>query len=162
MAIPRRLVNERPGTFFVTTKTLEGRYLLQSDRMASLCVEVLVEYRNQHRFSLHEYTIMRNHIHVLLTPNGAIVSEAMQLIKGRISYEAGKRFGLIGTLWQRGFTEHCIRDEADYFAHRNYIWQNAVKKGLTQVAEAYPYCSANRAIALDPWPVSTAAKAAGV
>jgi hypothetical protein len=44
MAIPSRLPNERPGTFFVSAKTAEGRRLLQSERMASLLVEIMLAW----------------------------------------------------------------------------------------------------------------------
>jgi putative transposase len=35
-----------------------------------------------------------------------------------------------GTLWQRRFWEHQIRDEQDYRAHVEYIHFNPVKHGL--------------------------------
>src|SRR5580704_15354352 len=54
-------------TFFVTSTTAGRRALLQSDRMAQLLVDVLAENRRKKRFLLHEFVIMPNHFHLLLT-----------------------------------------------------------------------------------------------
>jgi hypothetical protein len=55
-------------------------------------------------------------------------------------------------IWQRGFTDHGIRDEQDYINHRDYIRQNAVGKRLVWKPEEYPYCSAYPGFMLDPAP----------
>src|SRR5438105_3759039 len=88
-----------------------------------------VSIRTSGKFKFHEFTVMPNHIHLLITPADK-VSDAMQLIKGGYSFRAGKDFGRKGEVWQRGFSEHCIRDATDYAYHRDYIWQNAVKARL--------------------------------
>src|SRR6266852_899961 len=55
-------------TFFVTSATAGRRALLQSDRMAVLLMDGLAENRRKSRFLLHEFVIMPNHFHLLLTP----------------------------------------------------------------------------------------------
>jgi putative transposase len=64
----------------------------------------------------------------------------MQLIKGRFSYRLKKEFGYLGEVWQRGFSEVSVYDEASFRAHREYIAQNPVKAGLVSPSEEYPYC----------------------
>ena len=53
-------------TFFVTSATAGRRALLRSNRMAQLLVDVLSENRRKGQF-LHEFVIMPNHFHLLLT-----------------------------------------------------------------------------------------------
>jgi REP element-mobilizing transposase RayT len=149
MAIPSRLKDELPGTFFVSANTTEKRFLLQSERMAMLFIDVLLRYRDDEKFAIHEFTVMPNHVHVLLTPNNSRVSAAVQSIKGGFSFKAGELFGFKGVVWQRGFSEHCIRDANDYETHRLYIWQNAVKANLVANPKDYPFCSANGKFKLD-------------
>ncbi len=81
-------------TFFVTSTTVGRRALLQSDRMAQLLVDVLAENPRKKRFLLHEFVIMSNHFHLLLTPAAEVpLEKALQLIKGGFSYrEAGNTF----------------------------------------------------------------------
>src|SRR5713226_9053165 len=76
-------------TFFVTSTTAGRRALLQSDRMAQLLVDVLAENRRKRRFLQHEFVIMPNHFHLLLTPAAEIpLEKALQFIKGGFSYRA--------------------------------------------------------------------------
>lgn len=123
--------------------------------MAKLFVDVLLHYREEGRFLLHEFTLLPDHFHLLLTPDSGISLErAMQFIKGGYSFRAAKELGFKGEVWQRGFTDHRVREARDFEAHRQYIWQNAVKRGLALKPEEYPYCSAFPGLPLDGPPVN--------
>ena len=53
---------------------------------------------------VHEFVVMPNHLHVLMTvPEEMTIEKAMQLIKGGFSFRAGKELGFKGDIWQRGF-----------------------------------------------------------
>ena len=94
MAIPSRRAD--PGhvtagarTFFVTSSICGKRNLLQSDRSAALFVRVLCYYRDLRKFRLHEFVVMPDHFHTLLTVESDITIEhAVQLIKGAGSRSA--------------------------------------------------------------------------
>jgi len=130
-------------TFFVSTRTSEGKALLQTDRMATLFIDVLRSYVLDGRFKVHDFVVMRNHVHLLLTISGDMTLEkAMQLIKGNFSFRAKKELGFRSDIWQRGFSDVRITSEASFLAHQEYIYNNPVKAGLAKSAEEYPYCSA--------------------
>jgi len=100
---------------------------------------------------------MPEHAHLLITPE-ATLERAVQMIKGGFSHSFGNEFGRTKEIWQRGFTDHRIRDDVDFEVHRGYIHRNPVKRGLVQNAKEYRYCSAFPGFRLDNW--SSAAKAA--
>jgi putative transposase len=50
-------------TFFVTTKTGMGRALLQSERNATLLIDVLRSYVAARKFRVHDFVVMPNHVH---------------------------------------------------------------------------------------------------
>ena len=127
--------------------------------MASLLVEIMFAQRHQGDYLLHDFVVMPNHLHVLLTVSTTI-SRAVQLIKGRFAHDAREQFDIRVQIWQRGFSEHAIRDVRDYFVHRQYIWQNPVKSGEVVVPEEFPYSSACGKFTIDPPPFAAAAKAA--
>src|SRR2546430_16942194 len=78
-------------TFFITTVTRQRTPLFRSQPKAELMMDVLLHYREQMRYVLHEFVIMPDHLHLLLTPGADISLErAMQLIKGGFSYRLGK------------------------------------------------------------------------
>ncbi len=134
-------------TFFVTAVTWRRSPIFQNDLRAQLLVDVLHHYRP--RYLLHEFVIMPDHIHLILTPHMSLSLErAMQLIKGGFSFRAGRNL----EIWQPSFTNHRIRDAEDYARHRAYIHNNPVKRGIVARAEEFAYSSANRAFVLDPMP----------
>jgi putative transposase len=146
MAHPPR--NARPEkvisngrVFFVTTKTSMGRRLLQSERHAMLLIDVLRTNVAAGKFEMHDFVIMPDHLHLLMTlPGYVTIEQAMQLIKGGFSYRLKRDLGYQGEVWQRGFSEVRINDGQSFLQHRAYILQNPVKAGLIDRAEQWPYC----------------------
>jgi putative transposase len=140
-------------TFFVTSATAGRRALLQSDRMAQLLVDVLVENRRRGRFLLHEFVIMPNHFHLLLTPAAEIpLEKALQFIKGGFSYRAKREIPFAFEIWQASFVNHRIRDADDYQHHHTYIWENPVTAGLSERPELFAWSSASLRMELDAPP----------
>ena len=111
--------------------------------MANLFIDVLRTYMQTKKFIVHDFVVMPNHVHILLTLPGDITLEkAMQLIKGSFSYRANKEIGFRGEVWQRGFSDVRVNDEQSFQQHREYIENNPVKAGLSNSAEEYPSGSA--------------------
>lgn len=128
-------------SFFVTTGTGMGRRLLQSERNAGLLVDVLRSLVSERKFELHDFVIMPDHLHLLLSVHGAMtVEKAMQLIKGRFSHRLKKEFGYLGEVWQRGFTEDQVMNRESFETHREYIAENPVKAGMATSADEFPFC----------------------
>jgi len=140
MAAPHR-GNTGYSPYFITASTWQKRSLFQSARMARLLIEVMLHYRREKKYLLHEFVVMPDHFHLLLTPT-LTLERAMQLIKGGFSYRAGKELGFGGEIWENSFYDHRIRDLAEYERCRHYIHQNPVKRRLSETPEVYPYSSA--------------------
>src|SRR5271169_5324514 len=139
-ACPKAILSSA-RVFFVTTKTSMARRLLQSERNAMLLIEVLRSNVAAGKFQLHDFVIMPDHLHLLMTlPGDVTIEKAMQLIKGGFSYRLKREFGYQGEVWQRGFSEVRISDGQSFLQHREYIVQNPVKAGLVDTAEEWPYC----------------------
>ena len=135
--------------FFVTTNTAGRLPIFRRDTTARLLIDTLAHYREQRKFLLHEFVIMPDHIHLLLTPSVEVSLErAMQFIKGGFSF----RLKSGGPVWQASFTNHRIRDLEDFEQHREYIRMNPVRARLARIPEAYPYCSAAGALQMDTLP----------
>jgi len=129
-------------TFFVSSRTSQGKAVLQTERMAKLFVDVLRFYMRAGKFKVHDFVVMPNHIHVLLTVGPEMsIEKAVQMMKGNFSYRAKKELGYKWEVWQKGFSEVQILTEDSFVRHQNYIDENPVKVGLACSAEEYPYCS---------------------
>jgi putative transposase len=134
----------------ITSSTWGRRSLFQNDRWAQLLVDTLHRYRGS-AYLLHEFVVMPDHIHVLLTPKISL-EKAVQFIKGGFSYRVKKELGSNMEVWQKGFSDHRIRDASDYRLHQTYIRENPVRKHLSERAEQYAYSSAHEGFDLDPVP----------
>jgi putative transposase len=69
--------------------------------------------------------------YLLFTPT-VTVERALQLIKGGYSHRFGSEFGRNKEVWERGFTDHRIRDAQDFETHREYIHQNPVERNIVE------------------------------
>jgi len=141
------------GTYFLTLDSWAGRQLLKGE-VADILTDQIVQCRQKGYYLLHDFCVLPNHVHVLLTPAGETTLEkAVQMIKGGASYRIGKQRKFLA-LWQDGYHDWRCRDEKDYRSYAVYIRQNPVNAGLVQKMNAWPHSSANPQFAqfLDPMP----------
>ena len=150
MAAPPR-GNTGYSTYFITSSTFQKNSLFQLERMAKLFIDVLFHYRDQKNYLLHDFVLMPDHFHLLITPILSL-ERALQLIKGGFSYRAKKELGFNGEIWEKGCYDRRVRDIDDYHAFRRYIRDNPVKKGLASVDHEYSYSSARPEFVLDELP----------
>jgi putative transposase len=92
MAAPTR-GNTGYSTYFITSSTFQKNSLFQSERMAQLFIDVLFHYRDQKNYLLHEFVLMPDHFHPLITPTLSL-ERALQLIKGRFFLSGEKGIGI--------------------------------------------------------------------
>ncbi len=124
--------------------------MFHAETWARLFFKNLFHYRGE-SYLLHEFVLMPEHFHLLMTPAGAL-ERAVQLIKGGFSHRVKQELGSNAEIWRRGFADHRIRDWEDYDKHRHYIHLNPVKKHLCLVAADYRFSSAYPGWKLDPLP----------
>jgi putative transposase len=144
-----KLAPQDVRTYFVTTVTANRRRLFQVESAAQLMLEVLQSYRRQHRFELHAFVIMPDHLHLLITPASDVsLDKALQSIKGGFSFRRkSKRDG-----WERGFNEVQIRTIEKFEARGKYIEENPVRGRLVMASGEYPFSSARMTEMLDAIP----------
>jgi putative transposase len=116
-------------------------------------VETLYEYRQQGRYLLHEFVIMHDHLHVILTP-GATVSleKVLEFVKGGASFRIGRLLHSRREIWQRSFTHERIQTADSYWGFRKYVHENPVRQRLCNHPQEYAFSSANPTYELDPVP----------
>jgi putative transposase len=137
----------------VTTKTWENRTLFSVTDVAEIVVNRIIECRSSGAYLLHEFVVMPDHLHALLTPSDSVTLEkAVQLIKGGSSFNIHHLRGHAMQIWLPGFHDWTIRDSADYQTKREYIWMNPVRAGLVERPEDWPYGSARGKFPLDTMP----------
>lgn len=145
IAAPRR-------TFFVTTSAAGRRNILQSERMAGLMIEVFQHYRYKDKYALHDFVVMPDHIHLLLTVRSITIEKAVQFVKGGFSFRAKRELGFLGEVWQTGFSETQIYTVAEFATRQRYIWNNPVTRGLVRAPGEFRWSSVQVEYRLDATP----------
>jgi len=116
--------------YFVTIVVSERRPLFYNKELAQEVVDCLLNLRRQMKFNLYGYCLMPNHLHALIGMGecekelGKICG-AFKSLTTRIYWKYGD-----GTLWQRGYHDHIIRNETDFFECLKYTKENPLKKNL--------------------------------
>ena len=88
------------------------------------------------------YSIMPNHWHAILVPAAdcrLTLTQIMARIKGRTARAINSSRGGAGSLWQREWFDHWIRDDAEWERCVAYIRNNPVKAGLVREWNEHPW-----------------------
>ena len=132
VAMDRLLDNARTGPLH-----------LRQPEIAAMVVEA-IHYQESalSHFHLHNYVVMGNHVHLLITPR-VEVSKLMQSLKRFTAKEANRMLNRPGRpFWQDESYDRLVRDEAEFRRIRRYIEMNPVKAGLAATPEEFRWSSA--------------------
>jgi len=108
-----------------------------------ILLQVIREAKEKYDFLLHNFCIMPNHVHLLITPkDGTNLSRIIQWIKTKSAKRWNFTNNLKDHLWGERFFSRLIRDDDDYAVVYNYIDQNPVRAGLVVNPHDWRACGA--------------------
>ncbi|MBZ0201645.1 MAG: transposase [Ignavibacteria bacterium] len=132
----------------------KGSLWLKNDRVAKIVYDSIL-FRNMKLYKLFAFTIMPNHVHMLvgIGPDYLNVnkepskketkyyaSDVLRDLKKYTAKECNKILYRKGQFWQRESYDHLVRDQREFGNIVNYILQNPVKAGLVKRAEDWKWC----------------------
>jgi REP element-mobilizing transposase RayT len=94
-----------------------------------------------HRYQLHGYVVMPNHVHLLVIPS-VPSNKWLGPLKGFTAHEANRILARTGPFWQNESYDHLVHNDEEFRRIQRYIEQNPVKAGLAASAEQFPWSSA--------------------
>ncbi len=114
--------------------------VLSNPLAARIVADTLHSLDREGHVTLWCFTIMSNHVHVLLSLSNPEKSlrHIMQLLKGRSAFECNKALGRSGTFWQHESYDHVVRD-GEFDRIIEYILMNPVHAGLVANWDDYPW-----------------------
>lgn len=111
-------------------------------------VETALLHFDDERYRLIAWTIMPNHVHVLIELLGHHSLGSIVSSWKRFSARAANRMiGRSGPFWQDDYWDTYIRDERHFESTVGYIENNPVKAGLVGAAENWPWSHIRRRVA---------------
>jgi putative transposase len=137
----RRLAT-RDRIFFVTANLLRQTVPFnQTERD-----EILRVIDSQHArgaFWLYGYVVMPTHVHLVLRPHNADISQCMRAIKSIAALRVMRLRNEKGPLWQPRYFDNIIRHVGDLWKKLEYIHQNPFVAGLVARMEDWRWSSIN-------------------
>jgi len=104
-----------------------GSCLLRESENSAIVANALLHF-DRHRYLLHSWVIMPNHVHLLLS---LAESESLEHIvaswKRFTAIQINRRNGSSGSLWQRDYFDRLIRDWDHFINVARYIRRNPGK-----------------------------------
>jgi len=122
--------------------TLGPLYLRQPE-VARMVVEAMRDgERRFHRYELHAFVVMPNHVHMLVTA-GVAAARWLDALKGFTGYTANRVLHRSGPFWLDESYDRLVRSGDEFARIHKYIELNPVKAGLVVTAELFPWSSAS-------------------
>jgi REP element-mobilizing transposase RayT len=129
-----------------------GPQYLRQPAIATMVVGAL-RYRDPGHYQLHNFVVMPNHVHILITPV-VPVSQLTHSLKRFTAREANRILGLTGHFWQEESYDRLVRDGEEFAKTARYIEMNPVAAGLTTDPAQFPWSSALLACSLKATKIS--------
>ncbi len=135
------------GTFMVTAGTYQKKHLFSSSTKLKELHDGLLRYASKYGWRLEAWAVFSNHYHFVgHSPETDESAQSLSRFLGHFhSRCAAWLNGLDGDsgrkVWHN-FFETRLTHHRSYLARLNYVHQNAVHHGLTEIASMYPWCSA--------------------
>jgi putative transposase len=128
--------------YMITSSVYGGRYMLQPEGYKDLVRDQLKALVAEFKLILAAWVVLDNHTHVLIKSHvGAELNRFIGRWHGRSSFDLNTRDNERGRQVWHNFWDTCIRSEADYWTHFNYIHYNPVKHGYVKHLEDWPFSS---------------------
>lgn len=161
---------ENGASYFFTVVTHRRQRLFDRADTRRLLRQAFVTVRRQWTFDMFACVLLPDHLHCIWTlPEGdddfpirwanikRSFTKAYLASGGRpLAVSSSRAEHRESGIWQARYWEHRIRDETDWFRHRDYIHLNPVKHGLVSEPGDWPWSSFHRHVQLgwlDPnWP----------
>jgi len=141
------------ATHFITIPTFHRKRIFQNQRYGELLTETLMHLRQEFKVLLHDYVIMPDHVHLLLTTYGAVdATTVVRTLQTRFANELTNQFGYSGELWEPAIRDHQVLNADDCTACVRQIHSNPVRGGFCEKPTEYQMSSPSSRWVLDPLP----------
>lgn len=141
----RELIHGEQKQLFAKTdefldKNLNAPYWLRENAIADIVTEA-IHHRDGKLYTLHAFTIMPNHVHMMMTllPDAPTLFKILQDLKKFTGLNSNRYLSREGQFWEEESYDHMVRSEAAFNRILNYILRNPVKAGFVSEWDQWPF-----------------------
>ena len=139
--MPRRPRIELAGYYHIINRGVAQSKIFKEPADYEYFEELMCFYLKSYGITLHNYSLMGNHYHLLIEITQENLSKFMRQLNMNYAIYFNKKYNRSGHLWQGRFKSWYVTDEAYLYTLMLYIEQNPLKANMVKSLEEYPYSS---------------------
>jgi putative transposase len=130
------------GTVHVVARCNNREFCLTAAQDFEVLVAHLLEMRRTYDITLYAYTLMANHIHLLLrAPKLDALGRPLRWLMTETAKTFNRARGRRGHFWERRYHACLVEEDVYALAALRYIDRNPVRAGLVADPATYPWSS---------------------
>ncbi len=120
--------------------TYQRQQLLTENKVSSIIFSTFDWLQTDNRLLWICIMVMPDHVHtVIKLDEGQTLPKVLHSMKLFSARKINKHLSRRGSLWQKGYTDWCIRNETTLNKTIRYCYMNPVRQGLVTSPRNYPY-----------------------
>ncbi len=128
------------ATYHVISRTVAGEMLMGPEEMKELFQSVIRRAKEKYSFTVSDFTIMGNHFHFVIKPEGRdILPVIMQWILGVSAQAINKRLNRFGHFWFDRYKSWIVPNMRALQQLFEYIGNNPVRARIADRPEDWPF-----------------------
>ena len=147
-ALRKGRFSEENRVYFVTTVTHDRRKFFTDLRLARIVISTMKQLNDEQYVKSFSWVLMPDHLHWLFQlGNGSNKFEpTLSVVMKRLKAISAQRINVYldrqGSVWQKAFYDHGLRDGEDIQQLARYIVANPLRAGLVECIGDYPHWDA--------------------
>ena len=142
--MPRANRHFIPGLIYhITNRCHKREFLLRYVRDKRRWLYWLYQVKKTYGLCILGYTIMNNHIHLLVHDDGrhGVISRSLSLVESRVAQEYNQRKARCGAFWGDRYQATAVESGRHFLNCLIYIDLNMVRAGIVDHPSHWPFCS---------------------
>lgn len=129
------------GIYHITLRGINRQQIFEDAEDCYKFLAILAEYKPICEYSIYAYSLMGNHIHLLLKEGTESLEQVFKRVCGKFVYWYNAKYQRTGHLFQDRFKSEPVDTEEYLQTVIRYIHQNSVKAHLSKRVSDYAYSS---------------------
>lgn len=114
--------------YFITVRTINNILYFNTSQKKRIIVQQFNSVIKKFQASCYAWVVLGNHFHFLIKfKNKEDLPNFMRNLNGSISYKINQHDKIKGRKIIDNYWDYCVRNEADFWRHFNYIHNNPIK-----------------------------------
>jgi len=137
----RKLRVNEAGIYHIVNRGVNNSEVFLEKEDYYKFLELLLKITYDYNITIHTFTILPTHYHVLIQTHKNNLSEAMRLLNSAYAAWYNFKSGRVGHLWKGRFDSYMLFDEEHFWNVVKYIERNALALGLVEDITKWDYQS---------------------